>query len=236
MSVARAQLGGAMMIATALAVPDALTQPETRQQQIAELWAAITAFPETIWNTTSQQQAAPFLQTEDVWGEIPVEYVETRDLPPGMSQVVEEGSPGLYRQVYEVDPLTQQREMKYIYPLVPPKPKVIARNSQPAIGEKFDLENLVIKRVFIAEATAYTHTGYRTASGAYPRYGLIATDPQVIPLGTKLYVEGYGYAIAADTGGAIKGDKIDVFFDTRGRCFQWGRRHVKVFVLEELSI
>ena len=47
-------------------------------------------------------------------------------------------------------------------------------------------------------------------------------DPRVIPLGTKVYVEGYGYAIAADTGGAIKGNKIDVFFSSKQNAYQLG--------------
>ncbi|KAB2953017.1 hypothetical protein F9B85_07065 [Heliorestis acidaminivorans] len=82
------------------------------------------------------------------------------------------------------------------------------------------------------ESTAYTHTGNRTASGKWPRVGLVAVDPRVIPLGTKLYIEGYGLAEAADTGGAIKGNIIDVFFDTREECIQWGRRQVVIHILE----
>jgi 3D (Asp-Asp-Asp) domain-containing protein len=61
--------------------------------------------------------------------------------------------------------------------------------------------------------------------------GVVAVDPKVIPLGSKLYVEGYGYAIAGDTGGAIKGNRIDVFFYSSGETAQWGRRWVRVFVL-----
>ncbi|MDD4587618.1 MAG: 3D domain-containing protein [Heliobacteriaceae bacterium] len=82
------------------------------------------------------------------------------------------------------------------------------------------------------EATAYTHTGNRTASGLWPRVGLIAVDPRVIPLGSHLYVEGYGLAVAADTGGVIKGQIVDVFFDTAQECFQWGRQHRTVYLLE----
>ena len=56
----------------------------------------------------------------------------------------------------------------------------------------------------------YTATGLILNNN--PNAKVIAVDPSVIPLGTKVYVEGYGYAVAADTGGAIKGHKIDVFF------------------------
>jgi len=82
------------------------------------------------------------------------------------------------------------------------------------------------------EATAYTWTGYRTATGTWPSRGTVAVDPNVIPLGSVLYVEGYGEAIAADTGGAIKGNIIDVYLPTEDECWQWGRRMVEVRVME----
>ena len=80
----------------------------------------------------------------------------------------------------------------------------------------------------ILEATAYTWTGYRTATGTWPSRGTVATDPRVIPTGSKLWVEGYGEAVAADTGGAIKGQRIDLYMDTKHECLQWGRRKVEV--------
>ncbi|MDE8692446.1 3D domain-containing protein, partial [Faecalibacterium sp. DFI.5.82] len=61
---------------------------------------------------------------------------------------------------------------------------------------------------------------------------VIAVDPNVIPLGTKVHVEGYGEATAADTGGAIKGNKIDVFVPSKSDAINWGVRTVKVKVLK----
>ena len=61
--------------------------------------------------------------------------------------------------------------------------------------------------------------------------GVVAVDPNVIPLRTKLYVEGYGFAIAADVGGAIKGNRIDLFFNTIDECMNYGRKKVKVYIL-----
>ena len=81
-------------------------------------------------------------------------------------------------------------------------------------------------------ATAYTHTGNRTATGTVARVGIIAVDPRVIPLGTRVYVEGYGYATAEDTGGAIKGNRIDIFLNSNAECVNWGRRSVKVYILD----
>ncbi len=70
-----------------------------------------------------------------------------------------------------------------------------------------------------------------TASGIRAGYGIVAVDPSVIPLGTKLYVEGYGYALAADTGGAIKGNKIDLCFNSYNEAVNYGRKNVQVYVL-----
>jgi 3D (Asp-Asp-Asp) domain-containing protein len=64
------------------------------------------------------------------------------------------------------------------------------------------------------------------------QFGVVAVDPKVIPLRTLLFVEGYGFAIAADTGGAIKGNKIDVCIPDRRRIYEWGRRKVTVYIFE----
>ncbi len=86
------------------------------------------------------------------------------------------------------------------------------------------------------ESTAYYGHGI-TASGLKPvrnpdGISTIAVDSDVIPLGTKVYVPGYGLAIAADTGGAIKGNIIDVYLNTHEECISWGRKQVTVQILE----
>ena len=70
-----------------------------------------------------------------------------------------------------------------------------------------------------------------TKMGIVATFGCIAVDPRVIPLGTWLYVEGYGIGYACDTGGAIKGNKIDVCLLDRKAIYNWGRRKVKVHIL-----
>jgi len=107
------------------------------------------------------------------------------------------------------------------------------------------------KRSIVMTATAYDlsyeSTGKRpgdkyygiTASGTMARPGVVAVDPKVIPLGTKLYIEAmdgtedYGYAVAEDTGGAIKGNKIDLFFESSEDVKAYGRRKVKVYIIGE---
>ncbi|MBP2636628.1 MAG: spore cortex-lytic enzyme [Firmicutes bacterium] len=85
------------------------------------------------------------------------------------------------------------------------------------------------------QATAYTSQdpgcGNLTKREHYLRKGLVAVDPKIIPLGTRLYIEGYGYAIADDIGSAIKGNKIDLAYENRKDAFSFGRKTVTVFVL-----
>lgn len=90
------------------------------------------------------------------------------------------------------------------------------------------------RQVITARSTAYAPASSSniTYSGTRLRRGVVAVDPRVIPLGTRMYVEGYGYAIAEDIGGAIKGNKIDVAFLSLDECYQWGVRDVNVYILD----
>jgi len=88
------------------------------------------------------------------------------------------------------------------------------------------------RQVLEVKATAYTHTGNTTYTGVYPRVGTVAVDPAVIPLGSRLWIEGYGYGIAQDTGGFIQGNRVDLFMDTERDCLNWGRRTIKVYLLD----
>jgi 3D (Asp-Asp-Asp) domain-containing protein len=85
-------------------------------------------------------------------------------------------------------------------------------------------------------ATAYsrfdTGCGSYTARGNLLRKGLVAVDTNVIPLGTRLYILGYGYAVADDTGGAIKGHKIDLAFDSHTDAIQFGVQRVTVYIVD----
>ncbi len=76
------------------------------------------------------------------------------------------------------------------------------------------------------------HADGKTTNGKRAGYGVIAVDPRVIPLGVKLYVPGYGYGVAADVGSAIKGNRIDLGFNSRSGAMAWGKRWVRVQVLD----
>lgn len=106
--------------------------------------------------------------------------------------------------------------------------------------EKSEKEEPEVVKTFKVTATAFT-ANCKGCSGVTstginlkknPDAKIIAVDPDVIPLGTKVWVEGYGEAIAADKGGSIKGNKIDVFMSSNKEATNWGRRTVTVKILE----
>lgn len=125
------------------------------------------------------------------------------------------------------------------------KEKLAAKQKAEADNKVSQLEKITAEsnkpegQIMMMEATAYSCNegfiggGNLTAMGQDLRADpiAIAVDPSVIPLGSKLYVEGYGEAIASDTGGAIKGNIIDLHFSDVSQCINWGRRQVSVTIL-----
>ncbi|MBT2656204.1 LysM peptidoglycan-binding domain-containing protein [Bacillus sp. ISL-18] len=109
-----------------------------------------------------------------------------------------------------------------------------AHPAKAASSEETDGKEITVK------ATAYTAScegcSGTTATGvdlkANPDAKVIAVDPKVIPLGSKVYVEGYGVATAADTGGAIKGNRIDVFISTEHEALKWGNKHITIKIID----
>ncbi|KUG05179.1 cell wall-binding protein [hydrocarbon metagenome] len=165
---------------------------------------------------------------------IPYETEKTTDntLEKGLSRTIKSGQPGIavntvnitYHNGQEVARKVIDSETK-----VAPEKAVVAMGTITAIS-RGNL-NFNFDRAAYMTVSAYTYTGRNTSCGLKPAVGLVAVDPNVIPLGSKLYIEGYGYATAADTGGSIKGDRIDVFMEDRGQCLSWGRKTVKVYIL-----
>jgi 3D (Asp-Asp-Asp) domain-containing protein len=84
------------------------------------------------------------------------------------------------------------------------------------------------RRQLVVSATCYDLPG-RTATGMPVGQGVVAVDPSVIPLGTRMYVPGYGHGVAADVGGGIKGATIDLWMTPTG-CAAWGRRTVTITI------
>ncbi len=192
--------------------------------------------------------------TKDIKEDRPINYdtvlKSDEQVENGTKKVVQEGQNGeketVTRVVYQNG---KEVSRKIISEIVKKQPvqRVIAIGTltdyTPSRGADLNyVESLQMK------ATAYTadyaSTGKSpgepefgiTASGTVARknngsYSSVAVDPRVIPLGTKLYIEGYGYAIAEDTGGAIKGSRLDLFFNSNSEAENWGVRWVNVYVI-----
>lgn len=152
------------------------------------------------------------------------------------------------KEYYAGDKLIKE-EVIHVETIVKPIDQVFEEGTKDVFTN--DRGDFTARKAIKMVATAYEagprSTGKRpgdkgygiTASGARAKRGTVAVDPRVIPLGTKLYVKSltpgvpdYGFAIAQDTGGAIKGNKIDLFMDTVWECLQFGRRPVMVYILK----
>ena len=110
----------------------------------------------------------------------------------------------------------------------------LSENSTSNNAPNLDNTQDKIVRTLNVEATAYTaYNSYSlTSTGQKPKWGTIAVDPRVIPYGTKIYIPEFNQTfIANDTGGAIKGNKIDIFMNTKKECYNWGRRTIEIQIL-----
>ncbi|MGE5398580.1 MAG: 3D domain-containing protein [Chitinophagales bacterium] len=168
--------------------------------------------------------------------EIPFRKISISDttLERGLSRTKTKGRPGLASETIKItyhDGKEIRREVLSAKVLRQPVNQVMAMGTITSVsrgGLRLDFT-----RAMIAGTTAYTYTGHRTSSGKTPSVGLVAVDPRVIPMGTRLYIEGYGFARAADRGSGIKGNEVDVFLESVSQCRKWGRRTVKVYMLRE---
>ncbi|KGN02284.1 hypothetical protein Z969_05810 [Clostridium novyi A str. 4570] len=189
----------------------------------------------------------------------PIDFVtevkKDNSLKNGTRKVVQEGKAGqreINEKVIYENGKVVSREVVNQAIIEQPTKKVIAMGTlqeQAAQPQRLSRGGSINhSKVYRMRATAYTEsyndTGKRpgdsdfgiTASGTRVRrnangYSTVAVDPRVIPLGTKLYIEGYGYAIAEDTGGAIKGNKIDLYFNSDSQVSNWGVRYVNVYIV-----
>ena len=175
------------------------------------------------------------IETRTVEVPVVVQYERVDTLPKGEEKVLQEGTVGLdeveeeihYKQGDVID--TKELQRKRITPMQPKVVQVGTREVE--VSRSYDR----VREVITMEATAYLPTDGGgdgiTATGIRARHGVVAVDPNVIPLGTRVYIPGYGEAIAADTGGDIIGNRIDVVLEDYGSAMQFGRRTVDVYIL-----
>jgi len=146
----------------------------------------------------------------------------TTQLRSGTSRTVQNGTNGekltVYRVYYKTDGVELRREVVSTRVLKHSTPEIIEEGRKDALPSRGYFSG---RRVVTMSATVYDpyHCGGsgsgRTAAGLQGGYGVVAVDPKFVPLGTRLYIDGYGYAVAADTGGAIKGNRIDLGIDSK---------------------
>lgn len=169
---------------------------------------------------------------------------KTDDLYEGETKVETEGENGKKEYTYSVtytDGVETERTLIKEETVKEPVDKVVLVGTK--VKSSFIKTSSTpssYKAVYSMRASAYTYGedgGNYTATGEKCRRGIVAVDPSVIPLGTKLYIESadgkyiYGEAVAGDTGGSIKGMKIDVFVESKSECYSFGRRDVNVYIL-----
>ncbi|WP_260399880.1 G5 and 3D domain-containing protein [Peribacillus simplex] len=167
-------------------------------------------------------------------------------LSKGKEKIVKEGKDGLISKEYEVikeNGKEVKRELLSEKVVNKKQDKVVTVGTRTTVAQASrgvtNVSSSSGKEIYVS-STAYTasckgcsgvtSTGVDLKSN--PGAKIIAVDPNVIPMGSKVYVDGYGYAVAADKGGAIKGNRIDVFFSSKNDAYRWGVKRVMVRVLD----
>ena len=176
--------------------------------------------------------------------------VENANLAPGERIVIQEGKAGVNEYVYEItyrDGAEVSRKLIKDAILSSPVEEIVECGPQSIweLGVVPAVKPTNYSRVEVFTATAYDASpadngpwAGQTSTGMPLVYGVVAVDPRVIPYGTKMYIESvdgqyiYGYAIAGDCGGAIKGKKVDLFFPSRSTCYSFGRRSVRIYFMD----
>lgn len=175
---------------------------------------------------------------EEAASEIPVKYIDDENLPFGQQKVEQPGEAGkvkvIKKSVVSTGKAPQEVEIAREV-LADPKYSIIRRGIGMSVQTPEGRKKY--SRIITAEASAYTvHCGSGTgltSIGLVPARGIVAVDPRVIPYYTKMYIPGYGFAIAGDTGGAIRGNRVDLFMDSYEEAIGWGRRDVEIYILED---
>lgn len=226
---------------TSTTVADFLTQQGIKLNELDRVEPSLT-------ETMKENDLINVIRVEKVTDvvEEPVQFAvvtqKDANLEKGKEQTITEGIPGVISKQFEVileNGKEISRKLISENRVKEKQDKVVAVGTK-EIALQVSRGGSSSGKEFYVSATAYTANcngcSGRTATGlnlhANPNAKVIAVDPRIIPLGTKVYVDGYGYAVASDTGSSIKGFKIDVFFPSKADAYRWGSRKVMIKVLD----
>ncbi len=167
-------------------------------------------------------------------------------MKPGTQRIIDAGSPGTKETTVAVLQPTLAAAPRRMFlaerVLRLPRTRIVAQGVEDhiAFGDiarrgfvgTMRLADAALRMVATAYTAACSGCSGMTATGRAAGHGVVAVDPRVIPLGTHLFIPGYGHAFAGDTGGAIHGNRIDLGFDSNRDALSFGRRPIVVYVLK----
>lgn len=186
-------------------------------------------------------------ETIKEYKEIPydTEVVEDRNLLKGDTKVAQEGQNGKNELVYKITYHNgEQVDRQFINEIISieSKNKIVKKGTKTEVkvassrgestrGNTSSGSNNSNRKHMKVVATAYTGDGI-TSTGTKPKWGTISVDPSVIPYGTKVYIPQFDMTfVAEDTGGAIKGNKIDIFMNDETSVYNWGRKTIDIYII-----
>jgi 3D (Asp-Asp-Asp) domain-containing protein len=214
-------------VAQALNIPSANTQllPAAATKVTSDMEITVLTLSE---RQVAQQAPVPF----------PVIREPDQQMESGTEETIQQGEDGLKSvklRLLFADNRQTATETIAEDVIVAPKPQIVRVGTRDTVSTSRG--DIRFKRIERMEATAYTPFDGSwqgiTKSGIPARNGIVAVDPEVIPLGTRVYIPGYGLALAADTGSDIVGDRIDLCMEGHADAWNFGRRMVKVYILAD---
>lgn len=246
---------------TTLAHPEepAHSEPQTPETTVVEPWV-IEYEEKRLETVVTTETVTQTVEHTVVWGDtlskLAQTYLGTMESYPTIAQRNQIPNPHfiLVGQVLAIDittTVTHETQVETIVPrqiVVPVTDKSVTLNTtetavkpaNPDSGEQTNTTMTFSATAYscsLAEGTAHFVNGTEvcntTANGSFPTWGMVAVDPTVIPLGTQLQISGFEGVVftATDTGGAIKGNRLDIWFPTYSEALKFGRRSVEIQIV-----
>ena len=181
------------------------------------------------------KRVAKVLEYKDETVDYDVVYQADGSITIGDTQVTQKGRQGKVRKTYEVtyvDGEKTDRQLVESEVVTQARDKVIGYGTKISFTKPEGLK--YTRKIEDVKAVSYYYSGNPVGCYGLPcEFGTVAVDRSLIPLGSLLYIEGYGYAIANDVGSAIHGKIVDLYMEKYEQCLIWGARRTTVYVIDE---